>query len=129
LKDANIYTPPLVFSLHDPLEPLRIFAFLLKMLIQTVRIPVALRRCKYIAEKFKSLSRVKQCYTDRQPIEARRQTDGSCYNLNIYVRLKVLVCLPDGEIFFDMFSHFDRIPACDGRIEWTERYGRHLATA
>jgi len=34
-----------------------------------------------------------------------------------------MVWLPDGEKFDDVFSHFDRILACDGQTD------RHLAMA
>jgi len=38
-----------------------------------------------------------------------------------------IVWLPDGVKKFDMFSHFNRIPACDGRTD--RQTDEHIATA
>jgi len=69
---------PLVFNLHDPREPRRIFAQNFNTICPS---PCAIRRYKNITEKFKSLATVQQRYrrqtnrrqTDRQT--DRRQTD------------------------------------------------------
>jgi len=69
-RKTAIFHTPLVFNLHDPLEPLRIFAQNFNTNCPSVR---AIRRCKNIAEKCKFLPRVQQRY--RQTTD-RRQTDG-----------------------------------------------------
>ena len=55
---------PLVFNLHDPPDSFRIFA---KNFNIDCASPCSIRRCKNIAEKFKSVPRVQQRH--------RRQTD------------------------------------------------------
>jgi len=61
-KTPIFHTPLYLHNLHDPLERLRIFA---QHFNTNCPSPSVIRRCKNIAEKFKSLPRVQQRYTDR----------------------------------------------------------------
>ena len=71
VKLLNKARYPLVFNLHDPLELLRIFA---QNFIAQCPSPSAIKRCKNIAEKFRSVPRVQQRH--RRQTDDRRTTDG-----------------------------------------------------
>jgi len=62
-RKMPIFHTALVFNLHDPLNPLQIYAWNFNTNCPS---PWAIRRCKDIAKKFKSLHRVQRGY---------RQTD------------------------------------------------------
>jgi len=83
-RDIDRKTPIfilLVFNLHDPLELLRLYT---QNFNTNCLIPLAIKQCKNITEKFKSLPRVQQRYrrlTDDRRAAAHAQH--ICYKSNI----------------------------------------------
>jgi len=81
-KNAN-FSYPLVFNLHDPLEPLRIYSQNLNTKKLTVRVPGLLGGTKILPKSSKSLHSVQQRH--------RQTTDGRLIpkaERNVDVRLK-----------------------------------------